>query len=244
MSASTDYHGRCQMGSVFRKGSKETGQSAGSSNALQAASADMINQGRPLRTEAFGQLGGFLKSGQLPSALTGGIGTNEQELAAAKAGILRSGVRGGQMRQSLAQLPLQRLQMRDSLRSGAFDTALSAGLGSFNAGSSGMQGAASNLNSLGSQRMQQNKEAKQGAGKVLGQAYGGISDRRLKSNIVRLSTHPSGLAWYEYMIDGHYDQGVMAQEARSLHPEAVSRHPSGYLQVHYGLLPGGAAWHS
>lgn len=231
------------MGSVFRKGSSQTGQSTASSNTLNAAAEGLINQGDPLRKESFGQLGDFLKTGQLPSAMTGGIGTNEQELAAAKQGILRSGVRGGQMRTGLAQLPLQRLQMRDSLRSGAFDTALSAGLGSFNAGSSGMQGAASNLNVLGAQRMQQNKEAKQGAGKVLGQAYGGISDRRLKSSIVRLGTHPSGLAWYEYMIDGHYDQGVMAQEARSLHPDAVSWHPSGYLQVHYGLLPGGAAWH-
>ena len=236
------------MGSVFRKGSKETGQSSGSSNALQGASADMINQGQPLRTEAFGQLGGFLKSGQLPSALTGGIGANEQELASAKDAILRTGVRGGQMRQSLAQLPLQRLQMRDALRSGAFDTALSAGLGSFNAASQGMQGAASNLNTLGAQRMQQNKEAKQGAGQAVGTGLsmftggGGKSDRRLKSQIVRIGTHPCGLAWYEYMIDGRYDQGVMAQEARALHPEAVSRHPAGYLQVRYDLLPGGATW--
>lgn len=227
------------MGSIFRKGSSQTGQSTASSNDLNAASTGLIKQGDPLRTQAFGQLGDFLKSGQLPSAMTGGIGTNEQELAAAKQGILRSGVRGGQMRTSLAQLPLQRLQMRDSLRSGAFDTALSAGLGSFNAGSSGMQGAANNLNVLGAQRMQQNKEAKQGIGKAAGSL---MSDRRLKSHIVRIGTHPSGLAWYEYMIDGHYDQGVMAQEARSLHPEAVSWHPAGHLQVRYDLLPGGASW--
>ena len=205
----------------------------------------MIEQGAPLRGAAFGQLGGFLNSGQLPSAMTGGIGTNEQELAAAKQGILRSGVRGGQMRQSLAQLPLQRLQMRDALRGGAFDTALSAGLGSFTAGSGGMQAAANTLSNLGAQRMQQNKEAKQGAGQAAGtlgkMAMG--SDRRLKSNIVRIGTHPSGLAWYEYMIDGHYDQGVMAQEARSLHPEAVSWNAAaGYLQVRYDLLPGGATW--
>ena len=235
------------MGSVFRKGSQQTGQSTGSSNSLNNSSERLIAEGQPLRTQTFGQLGGFLNSGQLPSAMTGGIGTNEQELAAAKDAIMRTGVRGGQMRQSLAQLPLQRLQMRDSLRSGAFDTALSAGLGSFNAGSQGMQGAASNLNSLGAQRMQQNKEAKQGAGQAIGTGLsmfggGGKSDRRLKSHIVRIGTHPSGLAWYEYMIDGHYDQGVMAQEARSLHPEAVSWHPAGHLQVRYDLLPGGTTW--
>ena len=230
------------MGSIFRKGSEQSGQSTGSSNSLNNSAQRLIAQGDPLRSQSFGQLGNFLQTGQLPSAMTGGIGTNEQELAAAKQGILRSGVRGGQMRSSLAQLPLQRLQMRDSLRSGAFDTALSAGLGSFNAGSSGMQGAASNLNVLGAQRMQQNKEAKQGIGKAAGGAMG--SDRRLKSSIVRIGTHPSGLAWYEYMIDGHYDQGVMAQEARSLHPEAVSWHPAGYLQVRYDLLPGGATWGS
>ena len=234
------------MGSVFRKGSQQTGQATGSANKLSDASQAMIEQGAPLRGAAFGQLGGFLNSGQLPSAMTGGIGTNEQELAAAKQGILRSGVRGGQMRQSLAQLPLQRLQMRDALRGGAFDTALSAGLGSFSAGSQGMQGAANTLSNLGAQRMQQNKEAKQGAGQMAGtggKMAMGMSDRRLKSNIVRIGTHPSGLAWYEYMIDGHYDQGVLAQEAQSLHPEAVSWNAAaGYLQVRYDLLPGGRTW--
>ena len=233
------------MGSVLRKGSQQTGQATGSANKLNDASQAMIEQGAPLRGAAFGQLGGFLNSGQLPSAMTGGIGTNEQELAAAKQGILRSGVRGGQMRQGLAQLPLQRLQMRDALRSGAFDTALSAGLGSFNAGSGGMQGAATTLSNLGAQRMQQNKEAKQGAGQMAGTGGKMLmgSDRRLKSNIVRIGTHPSGLAWYEYMIDGRYDQGVLAQEAQSLHPEAVSWNAAaGYLQVRYDLLPGGRTW--
>jgi len=231
------------MGSVFRKGSQQTGQATGSANKLNDASQRMIEQGAPLRGAAFGQLGGFLNSGQLPSAMTGGIGGNEQELASAKDAIMRSGVRGGQMRQSLAQLPLQRLQMRDALRGGAFDTALSAGLGSFNAGSGGMQGAANTLSNLGAQRMQQNKEAKQGAGQAAGTiGKMAMSDRRLKSHIVRIGTHSSGLAWYEYMIDGHYDQGVMAQEARSLHPKAVSWHPAGYLQVRYDQLHGGATW--
>jgi hypothetical protein len=107
-----------------------------------------------------------------------------------------------------------------------------------------MQGAANTLSTLGAQRMQQNKEAKQGAGQMAGTVGKmAMSDRRLKSHIVRVGTHPSGLAWYEYMIDGHYDQGVLAQEAQSLHPEAVSwNHAAGHLQVRYDLLPGGRTW--
>ena len=63
-----------------------------------------------------------------------------------------------------------------------------------------------------------------------------MSDIRLKSNIVRIGDHPLGIGIYEYDIFGKRDVGVMAQEVLTVKPEAVSLHPSGYLQVHYGRL--------
>lgn len=63
-----------------------------------------------------------------------------------------------------------------------------------------------------------------------------MSDRRLKSNIRRKGTLPSGLAWYEYDIFGRHEEGVMAQEAMEKFPNAVLRHQSGYLMVDYAKI--------
>jgi len=63
-----------------------------------------------------------------------------------------------------------------------------------------------------------------------------MSDRRLKSNIVRLGEHPLGIGWYEYDIFGQRTQGVMADEVKQVRPDAVVRHPSGYDMVDYGRL--------
>lgn len=63
-----------------------------------------------------------------------------------------------------------------------------------------------------------------------------MSDRRLKSNITRIGTHPLGIGWYAYDIAGRQEEGVMADEVLQVKPEAVSRHATGYLQVDYGRL--------
>lgn len=63
-----------------------------------------------------------------------------------------------------------------------------------------------------------------------------LSDRRLKSNIVRVGTHPLGIGVYEYDIGGERQRGVMADEVLTVRPEAVSRHDSGFLMVDYGRL--------
>jgi hypothetical protein len=73
-------------------------------------------------------------------------------------------------------------------------------------------------------------------GAALGAPIGTFSDRRLKSNIVRLGTHPIGVGIYEYDIFGGRQIGVMAQELMEVMPEAVHQHPSGYLMVDYGRL--------
>ena len=63
-----------------------------------------------------------------------------------------------------------------------------------------------------------------------------FSDRRLKSNIVRIGTHPLGIGLYEYDIFGERQRGVMADEVESVLPEAVTEHESGFKMVNYALL--------
>jgi hypothetical protein len=81
------------------------------------------------------------------------------------------------------------------------------------------------------------------AGTDWGSAVGGaaslaamLSDRRLKSNIRRIGTHPRGVGIYAYDIFGSRQIGVMAQELLTVAPELVVQHPSGYLMVNYGGL--------
>jgi hypothetical protein len=63
-----------------------------------------------------------------------------------------------------------------------------------------------------------------------------ISDRRLKSKIVRVGATPGGLPVYEYDIMGRRERGVMAQDLLILRPAAVLTHPSGYLMVDYAQV--------
>jgi hypothetical protein len=63
-----------------------------------------------------------------------------------------------------------------------------------------------------------------------------FSDRRLKSNIERIGTHPLGIGIYEYDIFGEHQIGVMADEVKQVMPEAIINHLSGYMMVDYGML--------
>lgn len=75
-----------------------------------------------------------------------------------------------------------------------------------------------------------------GAGAQLGSAFL-FSDRRLKSNIKRVGTHPAlGVGIYTYTMMGMPQHGVIAQEVQAVRPDLVRRHASGYLQVNYGGL--------
>lgn len=62
------------------------------------------------------------------------------------------------------------------------------------------------------------------------------SDPRLKSNVVRIGTHPLGIGVYEYNIFDRRERGVMADEVEAVMPEAVVLHSSGYKMVNYGML--------
>jgi hypothetical protein len=62
-----------------------------------------------------------------------------------------------------------------------------------------------------------------------------LSDSRLKTDILRTGTSPSGLPIYSYRYLGRPQlyQGVMAQDLVALRPEAVVEGPFGVLLVDY-----------
>ena len=64
------------------------------------------------------------------------------------------------------------------------------------------------------------------------------SDPRLKSNIVRIGTHPLGIGLYEYTIEGKRTRGVMSTEVRAVMPEAVKVDDRGFDMVNYSAIGG------
>ena len=62
------------------------------------------------------------------------------------------------------------------------------------------------------------------------------SDRRLKSNIVKVGVHPLNIGIYEYDIGGERQRGVMADEVEQVLPDAVITRKDGYKMVNYGML--------
>jgi hypothetical protein len=69
----------------------------------------------------------------------------------------------------------------------------------------------------------------------------GFSDRRLKKNIRKVGTMHKGrvnVYEFEYLGSDKREIGVMADEVKKTHPEAVKRHESGYLMVNYSKLLG------
>ena len=72
-----------------------------------------------------------------------------------------------------------------------------------------------------------------------GQNYGPMaSDVRLKENITKVGSSPSGINIYEWNYIGNKQRyrGVMAQEILERHPEAVALQPDGYMSVYYGKI--------
>lgn len=65
-----------------------------------------------------------------------------------------------------------------------------------------------------------------------------FSDRRLKTDIVKVGDVAPGIGMYEYRWVGtdFRGRGVIAQEVERVRPDLVRRHASGYLQVDYGGL--------
>ena len=61
---------------------------------------------------------------------------------------------------------------------------------------------------------------------------------RLKHDIVLLGRLDDGLGYYRFVYNGGHTAyvGVMAQEVRTVTPEAVTRGPDGYMRVSYDRL--------
>jgi len=99
----------------------------------------------------------------------------------------------------------------------------------------------------------QNAAANTGAlGGIFGSIAGALpwsswlSDRRAKKNISKVGRMDDGTNIYKFEYKkpfggGLTHLGVMAQEVKKTHPEAVSERPDGLLQVDYGQLGGEAA---
>jgi hypothetical protein len=64
------------------------------------------------------------------------------------------------------------------------------------------------------------------------------SDMRLKHDIVLLGRLDDGLSYYRFVYNGGRTAyvGVMAQEVRTVMPEAVTRGADGYMRVSYDRL--------
>lgn len=71
-----------------------------------------------------------------------------------------------------------------------------------------------------------------------GKTSGGTanSDRRLKSNIIKIGMHNRGMPLYQYTIFGETRIGVMADEVLQFLPEAVGIDDKGYYTVNYEML--------
>ncbi len=65
------------------------------------------------------------------------------------------------------------------------------------------------------------------------------SDRTLKTDVTQIGARPDGLGIYrfKYLWDAlTWHVGVMAQEVLKVKPEAVARHPAGFLMVDYSQI--------
>lgn len=78
-----------------------------------------------------------------------------------------------------------------------------------------------------------------GIGSIMGGAakLWSISDRRLKTNIVKVADDPRGFGWYDfdYTFGGPRQRGVMADEVEKILPEAVADF-GGFKAVRYDML--------
>lgn len=173
------------MGSMFRKGSEQSGQSQGLSAEQGWMARQLYDSTEGLRAAGIDRMRNFQETGNLPQQLRSTVGLGvpiaqqEAELGAARRGIMDSMPRGGLQQRALMELPLQRMlqrdmfsanraQIDDATRQNLFSTALNTGMGSPSQAMGGMNAAAGNLSGLGQQRIQQNTTGLQGTGQMIG----------------------------------------------------------------------------
>ena len=139
---------------------------AGQGSAAQQAdiSLNLFNLTRGLRKGGVAQFEELLAGGT-PRFLTGPIQAQEQGLSLAQERILNTGIKGGQLRDKLADLQIQRLLGRDAIRSEAFNTGVGLGFGQAPVAIQGLGQAAQTQSQLGLElgaQEQQRREATKG----------------------------------------------------------------------------------
>lgn len=152
------------MGSIFRKGSQQTGQATGIDQAVAQRSADLWNVFGP-------QLTAQASTGQLPVPFEQILGQGAQELgtegSAARQSILDTGTRGGALQSALTNVQSNRMQALDKLRAqiggSLYGTGVQAAVNP-----AGALGAAGQLGTLGAGRIAENQRAQQGIGQIGG----------------------------------------------------------------------------
>ena len=112
---------------------------------------------------------------------------------------------------------------------------LSASWGSYDPSGSHRSNSGNGNSASGSSSASTSGASSGGAGSSGGHGW---SDRRLKREISRIGTSPSGLAIYSfrYVWGGPILVGVMAQDLLISRPNAVQVGPGGYLQVNYSRI--------
>lgn len=156
------------MGSTFRKGSEQTGQSSGLANQLGFYAQAPGNTGNT----AYNQLGAFLRNGRLPKSLslTGPLQDIGHQQATANQGILDTGARGGNLQSQLSNNILQGQMGRQSMISNLQQQLFGQALGGTGVAMGGLGNASQILSNLGQQRMQQNQMFQGGLGQLGGAA--------------------------------------------------------------------------
>ena len=167
----------------------------------------------------------------LQEALTA-LGLNNQ--ARAQGFNERGAVRGAQFNELASLLGLQQTNPSQISMGNFF-----APGGADFLGAQGQQTAAQNAAYQGAVN---SNNAKTGALGSLGgsglMALGMMSDRRLKTDIVRVGTTHGGvpLYRYRYKAGGPYHIGVMADELETVNPDAVMTLPDGFKMVDYAMV--------
>lgn len=96
-----------------------------------------------------------------------------------------------------------------------------------------LQGQSAWQQGLYNQQVQQQNNQTQG---LVGLGAAFFSDRRLKSNIVKVGDDARGFGIYDYDLFGKRQRGVMADEVERVLPDVVVTMPNGYKAVYYGRL--------
>lgn len=212
----------------IRQGEEAILQNASATGGLRGGNIQgALGQFRPAMLQAeidrqYGRLAGLTTLGQQSAAGVGTAGLQTGARISSLEGDIGSAQAGGELASGRAlsgvfNLPAQFLGLQYGMKGGGAPGFANLFGGAGGGGSIG--------GSLGST----------GAGAE--QAFGTVSDRRLKTNIHRISTRSDGLGVYEfeYIWGGGKHIGLMAQEVLGIYPDAV-RSVGGYYTVDYSRV--------